>query len=134
MKITKKKMMVKMKMKTNCKRDRSGRLISPTSGPDLLPPVITLLHLILLYFKYNIHTFTFNKYDICTFYTLSHRLKTGFSARNNSIALQSILYTFTRYFGYKYFIRCSLRFFNILCNTVCIVCINIQSGQRGTIS
>ena len=49
MKITKKKMMGKMKMKTNCKRDRSGRLISPTSGPDLLPPVITLLHLILLY-------------------------------------------------------------------------------------
>ena len=48
----KKKMMVRMKMKmmkTNFKRDRSGRLISPTSGPDLLPPVITLLHLILLY-------------------------------------------------------------------------------------
>ena len=46
----KKKMKMKMKMmKTNCKRDRSGRLISPTSGPDLLPPVITLLHLILLY-------------------------------------------------------------------------------------
>ena len=43
----KKKMMVRMKMKmmkTNFKRDRSGRLISPTSGPDLLPPVITLLH------------------------------------------------------------------------------------------
>ena len=51
MKMMMMKMMMMMMMMTMCERDRGGRLISPSSRPDLLPPVILhcSLYLILLY-------------------------------------------------------------------------------------